>query len=380
MKYRLEVLTPTLVGDGSALAPIDYMVWKDQVNVLDQKRIFRLLAKGSRLDSYLTQVKKADKLDFASWGGFAQNYAGRRIPFDHPNYTQYWERLRAEFCFIPTFAASTAGQYLPGSALKGALRTALVAASADERTLEAAQGQRRPGEAFEARALHRERPGTDVLKSLGIGDSRPVDAAAFRVYMIRTAVLVEMRPPQKGIGLGWKQAPRGAVDSRRIEESTPLFAEMAQPGLSFEGAWDEKEFYRQPEVLRALRWQAPATRQRLLEAANSYARTALAAHRRFAASTGITPLLRTLDQLDRALEQAVGQGDSCLVILGWGTGLYGKAGWLRFDDENCRRLLAQQPEYARALRTGLPFPKTRQIVFAGNQPSALPGWCRLTVG
>jgi hypothetical protein len=68
------------------------------------------------------------------------------------------------------------------------------------------------------------------------------------------------------------------------------------------------------------------------------------------------------------------------VILGWGTGLYGKAGWLRFDDENCRRLLAQQPEYARALRTGLPFPKTRQIVFAGNQPSALPGWCRLTVG
>ena len=69
MRYRLTVLTPTLVGDGQKLAPIDYMVWKDHVNVLDQRRIFRLLAKGPRLDGYLAQLKKADKLDFASWGG-----------------------------------------------------------------------------------------------------------------------------------------------------------------------------------------------------------------------------------------------------------------------------------------------------------------------
>ena len=84
MRYRVTCLTPTLVGDGQKLAPIDYMVWKDHVNVLDQRRIFRLLAKGPRLDGYLAQLKKAQKLDFASWGGFAQNFAGRRLPFEHP--------------------------------------------------------------------------------------------------------------------------------------------------------------------------------------------------------------------------------------------------------------------------------------------------------
>src|SRR3979409_2710199 len=83
MRYRLTCLTPTLVGDGRKLSPIDYMVWKDHVNVLDQWRIFRLLAKGPRLESYLTQLKKADKLDFASWGGFAQNFAGRRTRSEH---------------------------------------------------------------------------------------------------------------------------------------------------------------------------------------------------------------------------------------------------------------------------------------------------------
>ncbi len=94
MKYRVTCLTPTLVGDGQKLAPIDYMVWKDHVNVLDQRRIFRLLAKGPRLDGYLAQLKKADKLDFASWGGFAQNFAGRRIPFEHPSAIPAW-RTRA---------------------------------------------------------------------------------------------------------------------------------------------------------------------------------------------------------------------------------------------------------------------------------------------
>ena len=57
MKYRVTCLTPTLVGDGQKLAPIDYMVWKDHVNVLDQRRIFRLLAKGPRLEGYLAQLK-----------------------------------------------------------------------------------------------------------------------------------------------------------------------------------------------------------------------------------------------------------------------------------------------------------------------------------
>ena len=104
MRYRLTCLTPLLVGDGRKLAPIDYMVWKDQVNVLDQWRIFRLLAKGPRLDSYLTQLKNAEKLDFATWGGFAQNFAGRRIPFENAAYSAYWNRAGGESLHIPTFA------------------------------------------------------------------------------------------------------------------------------------------------------------------------------------------------------------------------------------------------------------------------------------
>src|SRR5579885_739624 len=160
MRYRVTCLTPLLVGDGRKLSPIDYMVWKDHVNVLDQWRIFRLLAKGPRLEGYLTQLKKADKLDFAAWGGFAQNFAGRRVPFEDPAYSAYWNRASGESLHIPTFASGPSGPYLPGAAIKGALRTGMVFAHWRSGMLQdmlarfqSERAPRRPAEIVEEQAL-----------------------------------------------------------------------------------------------------------------------------------------------------------------------------------------------------------------------------------
>jgi CRISPR-associated protein Csm5 len=35
--------------------------------------------------------------------------------------------------------------------------------------------------------------------------------------------------------------------------------------------------------------------------------------------------------------------------------------------------------YNNALASGLPFPKTRRIVFLNDQPASLPGWARLDI-
>ena len=78
------------------------------------------LADGAGLFTYFSA-----KLDFASWGGFAQNYAGRRIPFESAASSKYWERAATEQLAIPTFASSVSGPYLPAAAIKGALRTGL---------------------------------------------------------------------------------------------------------------------------------------------------------------------------------------------------------------------------------------------------------------
>lgn len=379
MRYRLTCLTPVLVGDGHKLSPIDYMVWRDQVNVLDQRRIFRLLAKGPRLEGYLSQLRRADKLDFASWGGFAQNFADRRVPFEHPSAATYWERARGESLQIPTFVTGQRGPYLPGSALKGALRSGMLferwkdSLPARLSAAEPERPGRRAGELAEQEALGE--AGANLMRAVRISDSQPIAAGALRVYLLRVATL-----QPRGAGrfeLGWKLAPRGSVDSRHIEESTPLFAEMAVPGTVFEGEWREHAYLSRPQVLTALNWPRPVDTRVVFEAVNAYAARVLDIHMQYANWAGLPLLARSLEGIQARLPT---DGErACLLAIGWGSGLLSKSGWVETDLEAYRQALARSPWYSRVLRPGMPFPKTRRVVFLNNQPAALPGWALLEV-
>ena len=381
MRYRVTCLTPVLVGDGRRLSPIDYMVWKDQINVLDQPRIFRLLSKGPRLDGYLAQIKKAEKLDFASWGGFAQNFAGRRISFEHPSSTPCWERARGEVLFIPTFSAGPNGPFLPASALKGALRTGVVATRIGPGALREVASKlqsdrppRRPAESLEAQSVGP--PGTSRMKAVGLSDSAPVATSSFKVYLLRSSTLV---PRGNSFELGWKVSPRGSVDGRRVEESTPLFAEMAVPGTVFEGRWREDTFFARPEILAELNWREFPGHERLLEGANRFSAALVAVHRQYAEQAGLPILCQSLDALAALVAEAAQGGRACVLPLGWGGGFLTKVASTDTGSENYRQILRQVGLYSGAIQTGLPFPKTRRIVFLESRPATLPGWVRLEV-
>ena len=373
MNYKLTALTPLLVGDGHELSPIDYMVWKDQVNVLDQPRIFKLLSRGPRLEGYLTQLRKATKLDFASWGGFAQNFSQRRIPFESAASTPIWNAAPTESLFIPTFAASYQGAYLPASALKGALRTGLVfsrwTAATMERVASSLEGDRVPrrtAEAAESQA------GASQVKILSAADSKPVPHSVFKIYLTRVASLDTRQTGKPQVA--WKVAGRGSVPNQRMNDSTPVFAEMAVPGTGFEGECELKRFFESEEVSRALGWRSVPTLEAIVEAANECAAAQLRMHFSYAETAGLTVLAQTIRQLQDRLSEARNLPGTCLVCLGWGSGFVSKAGFLDTSNEAYRKILRAVPAMSKAIRDGLPFPKTRRVIFAGGQPSYLPGW------
>jgi CRISPR-associated protein Csm5 len=385
-RYRLTVLTPLLAGDGQKLAPIDYMVWKDQVNVLDQRRIFQLLAKGPRLDTYLNQIRKAEKLDFASWGGYAQNYASRRIPFDHPSAAQHYARTSPENLFIPTFAVTPGGGiYVPGSALKGPLRTALLmektsAAQWSQMTARLQDPERparQPAAMLESMVLGL--GGASRTRALLLADSQPLaPGGATRVYLLRTSTLIQRA--KGGLELGWKMSPRGAVESRRPGDSTAHFAEMAVPGTTFEGRYDESAALANPEMLRAMRWKEPCGARQFVAAANAAAGKLLDVQARYAESTGLSLVAQSVRNLRERLKSVSADGRGCLICFGWGTGLPAKSASADAEADPYRQILRSLPVYGPALRTGLPFPKTRRVVFLNDQPAVLPGWAELTFG
>jgi CRISPR-associated protein Csm5 len=370
MKYRVTCLTPTLVGDGSKLSPIDYMVWKDHVNVLDQRRIFRLLAKGPRFEGYLAQLKKADKLDFASWGGFAQNFAGRRIPFEHAGAVPVFEKTPSQGLFIPTFATATnGGAYLPATSIKGALRTATVFDRWSEATLrdlvkrietDEAEGKRLPrNPALKAEEAVLGGAGKSLMRRVSAGDSASIAHAGMKVYMLRTSTLIA-----KGEGkyeLGWKSS-RGTAEAKRIDDSTPVFAEMASPGTSFEGAWSEA---------------SDRDRAKMFHAANRFAASQLVQHKLYAEWTGLAPLAATIDALEGKVQALSSRQDACVLCIGWGGGVLSKSSVADTAEPNFRSLAKRVAFFEKALRTGLPFPKTRRIVFEGGKASQLAGFVLL---
>ncbi|MGQ9632719.1 MAG: type III-A CRISPR-associated RAMP protein Csm5 [Bryobacteraceae bacterium] len=381
MRYRFTCLTPVLTGDGRKLSPIDYMVWKDHVNVLDQKRIFRLLAKGPRLDNYLSQLKKAEKLDFASWGGFAQNFAGRRIPFEHPSCAQHWQRARTDNLHIPTFAAGPGGPYLPATALKGALRTAwFFHRIGQEQFSRLTAGlspdkPRRLGASAEDRVLGT--GASDPMRLIQISDSETVSPSQLQIYLLRVASLKARG--KDGFVLGWKQSPAVAPDAAKPEEGAPGFAEMAAPGTVFEGRWSERSYLTHPEIREVLRWKEEPSRSAFFEAANRYSQTVLQSHERFAELAGLSTLQQDIQRLLARLEEVRSSGAGCLLPVGWGGGFLARVGWLETGDPGFRQLLAQTRLYGRGPAPGFPFPKTRRIVFLQDKPACLPGWGLLEV-
>jgi CRISPR-associated protein Csm5 len=376
MNYRLTVLTPLLVGDGRALSPIDYMVWKDHVNVLDQPRIFKLLSRGPRLEGYLTQLRKATKLDFASWGGFAQNFSQRRIPFENPESSAIWNAASSESLFIPTFTAGYQGAYLPASALKGALRTGLVFSRWSPATIErlaaSLEGERLPRRASEAAESQ---AGGSQTKIVALADSKPVPPSVFKIYLTRVASLDTRQAgkPQ----LAWKIAGRGSVPNQRVNDSTAVFTEMAAPGTRFEGEWKREQFFENEEVSRALGWRSIPNLKGLIDAANQYAGAQLQMHAQYAENAGLTALGHTVDQLQQRLEEAKNTRMTCLLSLGWGSGFLSKAAYLDTGNESYRKILRAVPSIAKSIRDGVPFPKTRRIIFSGGQPAFVPGWAGL---
>jgi CRISPR-associated protein Csm5 len=370
MKYRVTCLTPTLVGDGSKLSPIDYMVWKDHVNVLDQRRILRLLANGPRFEGYLAQLKRAEKLDFASWGGFAQNYAGRRIPFEHAAAVPVFEKMPAASLFIPTFATSaTGGAYLPATAIKGALRTAAVFDRWSEATMrdlvkriesDEAEGKRLPrNPALKAEEAVLGNAGKSLMRRVAAGDSGSIAHTGMKVYMLRTSTLIAKSEGK--YELGWKSS-RGTAEAKRIDDSTPVFAEMASPGTSFEGVWSES---------------SDRDRAKMFQAANRFASAQLAQHKVYAEWTGLAPLTATVDGLEAKVKELASRNDACVLSIGWGGGVLSKNAVADTADENFRSLAKRVAFFEKALRTGLPFPKTRRIVFQSGKAAQLAGFVLL---
>jgi len=257
--------------------------------------------------------------------------------------------------------------YLPGSSLKGALRTVLAWGFYARQRKRPDLGRLRRSRSWASQDLERDifgwDPNHDWLRALHVEDSRPLAPDGHL-----TLQTVQVYPTQTG------DSPGLNVD-----------VEAVRPGTVFDLAITVDEYGFRGEAVRQLGWQGKrAWLGQLTALGKQYARQRLLAEVAFfQAHGGPQAALQFYAALVRQVVEGELAEDEFLLQVGWGTGWESKtlgSGLLRQSDAAFERLLSEyRMTKERRREVGDAFPKSRTLALRGGAPATPLGWVRVKV-
>lgn len=366
IQLGLEILTPVQCGSGEELFnELDYVAKDKQVFVVDQVRSFNEVASGDHdLDDLLTGGSRLSDLVAMT----AEHY-GYTLPTLNGAY-KVPDKIRAHLkdaLFQP---------YIAGSALKGAIRTALLAEylrllpQADYKNLLPTERNRPPKERASQNLLYDllgKEPKQDIFRALHVKD------AIFKPDQLR---LIDIRWLNLTGSSGLEKAHWRSMSTGRNlaawKDADGIYAEMLKPKseASFQLQWDGF-------LLSDLsQWQTgtggldllPGNFDDLKIKLNRHASYRLQQEIAFYHRYGALAVERECQLL---LNRIANDPDSIYMQLSWGSGWRGMSGdWM---DET---LAGQIRKLYNLGKNGMPFPKTRRLAVSG-EPKLPLGWVRL---
>lgn len=368
--YRVRVLSPVHIGTGQNLGLHDIAVINGRLWRFDVEKLAEHLARDpQRLDRYTTSGAAA----LADWPEALRRSCARYVvPWNGPQPREVREHI-----------ADPLGRfYIPGTTIKGAIRTAILWAynyglSAEAKAKQAERiGQEpkkeRAGQPWQ-RVVFGKDPNHDILRGLRVTDSSPAPLTQRAVVEIRVAV------EEPNGQLTWFVRP--GTHTEDMAQATRLWAEVI-PGnieltVSLEvdrfltenatlvgeaGALHPAEvlgFERKRRFLDTWVQRCNLMAYKLAQQEHEWAkRLGLEAYRKFYAWL---------------LQDMKARPDAVYLQLGWGVGWRGKTA----VEPLGANAVARARQAYNLGRKGHPFPKTRRVVFHNGRPYVPLGWVRL---
>lgn len=356
INYRLEieVLTPLHIGSGVTLKQgFDFEVHNGLTYRLNE-------------DAILTDKWPEDP---AQQRIFLNQPLANLLEADdyhaHPEYFRYTLHGMPAMKEIREAIRDVQGRpYIPGSSLKGALRTALLCGLTDKRVF-----QRRdfgpsggPREAKEAasrleKALLGRDPNRDVLRAIQVGDSSPVSTAALTLQRVQMV-------PQLNIDV--EAIQRGARLTATLRIDTWLLQQSGQRGLE----WTE---------------QVTKYTRRITEVAQYIAIRRLHHEWQYHANRKDNAAATFYGRLFEEANSDAWPKDEFLLQIGFATGWRAKTvlGGLANDDPLLEQIVHDfnldrgGGKQSRGYTRGRPFPKARHLAWVGDKPALPMGWLRV---
>ena len=370
----LELLSPLHIGTGTwLLEGVDWLRDGGWVYMPDQEKLLgavldRALAEGKDQADVIRAITGLSLADLWKAGWLAREDLREGSPL-------FRYRLRGEPAMNQVAEAikDVYGRpYVPGSSLKGALRTVLAVGGA---TI-VKPGFNRVGRSrsWAAQPVEREifgpDPNHDLLRALQVGDTAPVDRG--QLELLRAHVF----PAAQQTGYGRSEGLD--LDLEALRAGTTLTASIKIDGTLF---GDDTEFGRKVEeelqfgkrrnwLLRLPQWAKRVAGTRIAREL-AY----------FESKPGGEQAANFYKKLGNAWE-ALGEREFLLQV-GWGTGWQSKTfgDLLQGDPEAFERLVRDynlSPQ-DRKRTTGQRFPKSRKLVRRGDKAAEPLGWIKVAL-
>ena len=380
-KYQLEIITPVHIGSGETLNHVDGCYANGRWYAIDLDKILR--HPSVDLNALTSEMSRRD----FRWEPYLQQH--NIAPAEFAAYSLTCPQSPEETEIREAIKTVENRPYIPGSTLKGALRTALLGEILGEndniydeslRQLTAIIDQRPRGNPRSEQPAHRiessafgKDPNHDLLRALQASDTMPLGSNSVEIGMVWTLTLDQNDQFIQKVDRGRayknfvQQIQRGQSLTFTLKIDELLFREHEKTRLGFSNS--------QKDML-----------QDIAEVCRSDAAALMQSERDFFDDYNLSEIAEVYDRLI-GFNNRLPEG-AFLLQIGWGTGYHANTVTSLFTDDQAapenllidlrKRFKLGESRSERGHYDEREFPKTRRILYRGRNPIAPLGWVKIS--
>lgn len=396
MKYKLEILSPIHIGSGQKINPMEYII-DDRFHRIDMDALFE--DKDFDIERFINSAK-GGRLYL---GNFAPAIGKRHIRYildvsSATAKTHLRDSARQARGEVMEFIKTKDLAYIPGSSLKGAIRSALlywilkndpIKLNQATQNIIRARDTKRAADPVEE-MIFGEDPRFDVLKALQVADTVPISVENLQINEVGTLTT-------RSQSHGWKRFR--------------LFVEALEPETTFELNVHFERFLLQEDIARELKiFDKKDMLNQIPTACNSFAADFIEEEIKFFTKYNQPPALNELLDFYHNLKDMLreARNGTFLLHFAWGSSWHGITFGLLLGPSLLRQLrskfaMGKLVHIAcgsrvrqdrrrggfwcqtcrvgglrdRDIRMVEPFPKTRKIILEEDTPVSPLGWVKL---
>ena len=377
MKYEIEVISPVHIGSGGTLSPIEYAV-EDKFYRADMDRLFE--DERFDTDGFIEDAKAGALYLGRSAPELVKVHVRYALDISQSTRRNLLELIGRRSSEVREYIKTKDDAYIPGSSIKGAIRTAILwwvlknnpdKFNRVKRHLEnlvrsrdrGAPNKKRVADKVEEEVFGRD-PTHDILKALQVSDTNAVAVKNLNIEEVRTLTTTPQGHNWKGFYTYVEAMKTGTKLDLELKIDEFLLVGDAARELNFE---NKQELVREiPKMCN--------------EFADDFIEDEIRFYRQYNMPRELDKVLEFYEKVREGLGE-----NSFLLHLAWGSGWQGMTVGRLLQEEIDFDFFGLRKKFSLGKRRNQPFfvreyPKTRRIVFEGGKPTYPLGWVKLRIG